>query len=94
MKAKLLLSMILVLSGSSAQADRVSDNVRIMIDLARKLELSTKEGQAFRLVKQETMVAPVAVIFGYGDNKIGCEELALALSNSGRVGTFKCEPVY
>lgn len=31
---------------------------------------------AFILEKQETVVAPVAVIFGYGDNRSACQEIA------------------
>ena len=74
--------------------DRVDQNVAIMREAARKLELSSEgDGHAYLLVKQEIVRAPVAVIFGYVDNAEACEEIADVLSNAPRAGTFKCSPI-
>lgn len=76
-----------------ADADQ---NTLTMVDAARQLTWETSvDNRAQLLVKQETVVAPVAVIYGYGDNAAACEELAYALSQpSSMVGTFECQPVY
>jgi hypothetical protein len=42
--------------------------------------------------KQETVVTPVALIFGYADNRSACQEIAEILIASRRAGTFKCSP--
>lgn len=91
---KILTAAFVLLSGVPARADRINDNLQILLDAARKLEFSLPEDRAFLLIKQETIVTPVAVIFGYGDNGRACEELASTLSASGLVGTFKCGPIY
>ncbi|HEX9789779.1 MAG TPA: hypothetical protein VGA60_03875 [Kiloniellales bacterium] len=75
--------------------DRVDRNVKIMLEAARMLELSrASDGYAYLLVKQETVRAPVAVIFGYVDNAAACKEIAEVLSIAPRAGTFKCNPIY
>ena len=75
-----------------ADADQ---NIQIMIDAARRLTWDAwmGENRANLLVKQETMVAPVAVIFGYADNAVACEAIAHALTEA-RVGSFKCQPIF
>lgn len=78
----------------AAHADWVEVNVEIMQEAARKLDFSPNANRAYLLVKQETFIAPVAVIFGYGDNASACDALALTLSTSGRDGTFKCQPIH
>lgn len=92
---KLILSLALafVLSSSVIFADPVS-NVEIMRDAARKLEWSDPENRAYYLIKNETIVSVVAIIFGYWDNAAACKDLADALSNPVRVGTFDCSPVF
>lgn len=83
----------LTLGSGAGQADP-DGNVRIMVDAARELTWGS-ENRAYLLVKQETTVAPVAVVFGYADNAAACEELATALSQpASRVGTFKCQPSF
>ena len=84
----------IVLAAPAAYADRVDDNLQIMLDAARQLDLALPEDRVFLLVKQETTVAPVAIVFGYADNGAACEALAMTLSASGRDGTFKCQPIY
>ncbi len=72
-------------------------NIQIMIDAARQLTWDDWMGEnhANFLVKQETVVAPVAVIFGYADNAVACEALAHALSQpQARAGTFKCQSIF
>ena len=84
------------LSASTLHADPDS-NIQIMTDAARKLTWYSWEAdnRANLLVKQETEIAPVAVIFGYADNSAACEALANALSMpTARAGTFKCQPIY
>lgn len=86
-----ILALFLASGASQADPDR---NVRLMVDAARELSWG-RENRAYLLVKQETTVAPVAVVFGYADNAAACEELAHALSQpTSRVGTFKCQPIF
>ena len=65
-------------------ADRVNDNLQIMLTAARQLHFDLPDERAFLLVKQETTVAPVAVIFGYADNAAACEACLLYTSPSPR----------
>jgi len=84
------------LTSGATHAD-TDQNLQVMIDAARQLSWSDWMGdnRAYFLVKQETQVAPVAVIFGYADNAAACEELASALSQpQARAGTFKCQPIF
>jgi hypothetical protein len=74
--------------------DWPEENVRTMIQAARSLKFGVPENRAFILEKQETVVAEVAVIFGYGDNRSACQEIADILIASRRAGTFKCHPIY
>ena len=86
----------LTLSAGAVLAD-TDENIQIMIDAARQLTWDDWVGEnpANLLVKQETIVAPVAVIFGYVDNTTACEAFAHALSQSQTgVGTFKCQPIF
>ena len=85
---------LLALASVPARADRVDGNLQLMLEAARQLEFVAADERAVLLVKQESTVAPVAVIFGYANNGTACEQLALVLSNSGQAGTFKCHPVY
>lgn len=69
-------------------------NAQVMTEAAQKL---TWEGDnhAYFLVKQETVLAPVAVVFGYADNADACEALAYTLSQPQTgVGTFRCQPIF
>ncbi len=94
--ALLVLALGVLANWAVAKAeDRVDRNLRIMLEAARKLELSkAADGYAYLLIKQETAEAPVAVIFGYVDNDAACEELAEILSEAPRGGTFKCSAIY
>jgi hypothetical protein len=86
----------LMLSSGPIHADS-DQNIKIMIDAARQLNWDDwmGENRAYLLVKQETVVAPVALVFGYADNSVACAALARALSQSpAGVGTFKCQPIY
>jgi hypothetical protein len=86
----------LTLTSGAIHAD-ADQNTQTMIDAARQLTWEPWQGdnRAQLLVKQETVVAPVAVVFGYADNAVACEELARALSQpTSRVGTFKCQPIF
>lgn len=86
----------ITLTSGVAHAD-TDHNLQIMIDAARQLSWDEWMGNnlAYLLVKQETLLAPVAVIFGYADNAIACEGLANALSHpSAMSGTFKCQPIF
>jgi hypothetical protein len=78
----------------TALAGKAEDNLDVMIDAARKLVFALPENRAYLLVKQESFASPVGVIFGYVDNAAACEDIAEALSNPMRVGTFKCSPIF
>lgn len=75
-----------------ARADS-DENLETLIEAAKKLEWATPENKAILLIKQETVVAPVGLIFGYVDNAAACAEIIEALNNPVRIGTFKCESV-
>jgi hypothetical protein len=80
---------LMLLAGAAS-----ANNERIMADAALQLRWDY-QNRAFFLVKQETIVSPVAVIFGYADNAAACEEMASALSRpEARAGTFECVPIY
>jgi hypothetical protein len=86
----------LMLTSGAAHADP-DHNLQIMIDATRQLTWDDWIGDnlANLLVKQETIVTPVAVIFGYVDNAVACEALAHALSQpQSGLGTFKCQPIF
>lgn len=59
-----ILGLLLSLGDAHADADQ---NIQIMVEAARQLTLETWMGdnRANLLVKQETVIAPVAVIFSY-----------------------------
>ncbi len=77
-----------------ALAGKADDNLDIMIEAARKLAFILPENRAYLLIKQETILSPVAVIFGYADNAVACEQIAEAASALLRAGTFKCSPIF
>jgi hypothetical protein len=77
---------------STVQAPAQDQNAQILIQAARSLKFTEPGNKAFILEKQETVVAEVAVIFGYGDNRSACQEIAENLNH--RAGTFKCHPIY
>ena len=54
---------------STVQAPAQDQNAQILIQAARSLKFTEPGNKAFILEKQETVVAEVAVIFGYGDNR-------------------------
>jgi hypothetical protein len=79
--------------GIDAKANS-DDNFRRMLEAARTLSFVMPGNRAFVLEKQETEIAPVAIFFGYLDNRTACQQAADVLSRSGQAGTFKCHPVY
>jgi hypothetical protein len=86
----------LTLSAEAALADP-DRNAQVMTEAARQLTWEAWAGNnhAYFLMKQETVLAPVAVVFGYADNAVACEALAQTLSQPKTgVGTFKCQPVF
>lgn len=86
----------MTLASGPMRAD-TDQNIQIMTDAAQRLtwEAWMDKNPANFLIKQETIEAPVAVVFGYADNATACEALARALSQSQTgVGTFKCQPVF
>lgn len=72
----------------------VDGNVKIITEAARQLEFALPENRAYLLVKNETVISVVGLIFGYADNAAACEQIAAALTNPGHVGTFKCRPIF
>ena len=87
---------VLTLSAEAVHADP-DRNAQIMNEAARQLTWEAWAGNnhAYFLVKQETVLAPVAVVFGYADNAVACEALAQTLSQpKSGVGTFQCQPIF
>jgi len=85
----------LILFCAPATAQNKTDaNLQIMLRAARSLAFVLPENRPYMLEKQETITAEVALVFGYMDNRAACDQIADALSSSGRLGTFKCHPVY
>lgn len=89
-----LAAFLAVICLSQLAAADADENLETMIEAARQLEWTLPENRAYLLVKNETVESPVGVIFGYVDNKAACQEIAEALSNPVRVGTFQCQPIY
>jgi hypothetical protein len=78
----------------TVQALAQDQNAQTLIQAARSLKFTEPGNKAFILEKQETVVSEVAVIFGYGDNRSACQQIAEILIASQRAGTFKCHPIY
>ncbi len=91
MKHMLTAAALVIASTATATAEQ--SNLQVALDAARKMEW-TYENKPFLLIKRETIRATVGLIFGYADNKDACEDIALALSQSGTEGTFVCDAVY
>jgi hypothetical protein len=87
--------LVMTLASGSISAD-TDQNIQIMTDAARQLTWTAwmGENRANLLIKQETIAAPVAVVFGYADNAAACDAMARALSQSPAVGTFKCQLIF
>ena len=73
---------------SVATGDQARQNADAMRRAARSLENS-----AYMLEKQESIIADVAVVFGFADNRAACEQIAEVLTASGVAGSFKCQPL-
>ncbi len=90
----LTLGVLCCLASAKAE-DRVDRNLSIIVEAARKLEFSpASDGYAYLLINKETVLSPVAIVFGYVDNSAACEEIAQTLTNAPRSGTFQCQPVF
>ncbi|NIA67774.1 hypothetical protein HBA54_04150 [Pelagibius litoralis] len=88
-------TMTTTLAGGSIAADRVDQNLQIIVEAAKDLSFPDHaDNRAYLLIKQETIRSPVGVIFGYADNEAACEQIASVLSAVLDVGTFKCGPIY
>ena len=92
MKYLIVMGLCILCSGTAAAG--TDNNIEIMLNAAKSLEYTFPENRAYLLIKQETVVSPVAVVFGYMDNHAACLELAGVLSSSGSVGTFQCSAIY
>jgi hypothetical protein len=88
------MAIALVVLSATTSAAEYGSNLSTMVNAAKALEFASSNNRAYLLVKRETIRAPVAVVFGYGDNERACEELANALTLSGSVGTFLCDAIY
>jgi hypothetical protein len=51
-----------------------------MLQAARSLKFTDESGRPYILAKRSTVVSQVAVIFGYGDNRLACRDIAEALT--------------
>ncbi len=70
-------------------------NLQKMVTAAQSLERSMfADGYTYMLVKQGTVRSPVAIMFGYLDNAVACEEIADILNEAETAGTFKCHPIF
>ena len=82
---------------SVATGDEARQNADAMRRAARSLTypelLQAPENSAYMLEKQETVIADVAAVFGFADNRAACEQIAEVLTASGVAGSFKCQPL-
>lgn len=79
-----------LLPTTALHSDRNSD---AMVTAARALQFIIPGNRAQILEKTDPSPADVAVVFGYADNRVACEDLARVLTAAGRVGSFRCYPV-
>ena len=79
---------------SVATGDENADAMRRAARSLTYLELlQAPENSAYMLEKQESIIADVAVVFGFADNRAACEQIAEVLTASGVSGSFKCQPL-
>jgi len=81
-------------SFSVSYAGEADENLKVMVDAARKMDYILPENRAYLLIKKEVVISPIGIIFGYVDNAAACQQLAEVLSSSGRVGTFDCSAIF
>ncbi|MCA3264952.1 MAG: hypothetical protein ING19_02690 [Azospirillum sp.] len=77
-------------TSSTSQSDRNSET---MAAAARTLQFAVPGNRAHILEKTDTVPSDVAIVYGYADNRVACEDIARVLTASGRVGAFRCYPV-
>jgi hypothetical protein len=72
-----------------------------MLQAARSLKFTDESGRPYILAKRSSVVSQVAVIFGYGDNRLACRDIAEALTPQypevRRMypdRNYECHPVY
>lgn len=80
-------------SPSPSPASQAERNSQIMTASARNLQFMLPGNVAYVLEKTDTIPADVAIVYGYTDNREACANLASTLTQSGRVGAFRCVPV-
>lgn len=104
---KILSVSVLIVStwvSTKAHADRVDENLQIVLEGARSLDWSdakSPDQRAYLLIKTRTFRSPVALIFGYANNLEGCLELAADLTEAANArgltpgpDLYVCEAVY
>ena len=93
-----LVGLVVIAAAQSSPAGNSDQNLKIMIDAARKLEHSLPENRAYLLIKRETIRSEIGVIFGYTDNDAACRQIAKVLSEGISGGQyprlFECAPIY
>jgi hypothetical protein len=92
----LTLAMLLGTNVAGQAQDRVDKNLKIMLQAARSLKF-TDENRAYILIKRTgSLMSDVGVIWGYGDNRLACRDIAEAMTpkSSGRTWSYECHAVY
>ena len=87
------ISTLLFLTTWNVSVATGDENADAMRRAARSLTYLEPENSAYMLEKQETVIADVAVVFGFADNRAACEQIAEVLTASGVAGSFKCQPL-
>ena len=99
----LIMFFVAVISANASRADRVDDNLQMLLQAARQLEWAddSPSKSAYLIVKMQTIKSPVALVFGYFDNFQACRELVddlnvqVSLRSSGSNSElYVCEAVY
>jgi hypothetical protein len=67
------------------------DNLQSLTKAARSLKFSVPGNKAFILEKYGVALT---VVFGFADNRAGCEEMAEILNAKHYLANYKCHPIY
>ena len=70
---------------------REDENLQTLTKATRSLKFSVPGNKAFVLEKYGVALT---VVFGFADNRAGCEEMAEILNAKHYLANYKCHPIY
>src|SRR4051794_366821 len=92
-----VLAIAMILGASAVAEGDIVKNTKVIVQAARSLKFSLREHRAYLLFKSWEAIpgfmpagsGEVAVIWGFGDNRSACKDIARGMGTS-----YECSPVY